>query len=240
MGESIAIISAKDWIDENHLILLEGWARDGYSYIDIANKIGISNSTLIKWREKYPEIAEALKNGREIVDYKVENALLKSALGYTTKETKVTVLMRGSKVVEKTTETLTKEQAPNVLAIQTWLYNRLPDKWKNTRNRSLIDELDEDTNIEIVVSKANGKEIEEDKDKNDEEDKEWQDEVNNSVTIRGMTEEEKKEQNKNLSKASRSKSGQSKTSKNKGKTKNIKKSQAELDYWPDDFEEEKW
>ncbi len=238
MGESIAIISAKDWIDENHLILLEGWARDGYSYIDIANKIGISNSTLIKWREKYPEIAEALKNGREIVDYKVENALLKSALGYTTKETKVTVLMRGNKVVEKTTETLTKEQAPNVLAIQTWLYNRLPDKWKNTRNRSLIDELDEDTNIEIVVSKANGKEIEEDK--NNEEDKEWQDEVNNSVTIRGMTEEEKKEQNKNLSKASRSKSGQSKTSKNKGKTKNNKKSQAELDYWPDDFEEEKW
>lgn len=238
MGESIAIISAKDWIDENHLILLEGWARDGYSYIDIANKIGISNSTLIKWREKYPEIAEALKNGREIVDYKVENALLKSALGYTTKETKVTVLMRGSKVVEKTTETLTKEQAPNVLAIQTWLYNRLPDKWKNTRNRSLIDELDEDTNIEIVVSKANGKEIEEDK--NNEDDKEWQDEVNNSVTIRGMTEEEKKEQNKNLSKASRSKSGQSKTSKNKGKTKNNKKSQAELDYWPDDFEEEKW
>ena len=238
MGESIAIISAKDWIDENHLILLEGWARDGYSYIDIANKIGISNSTLIKWREKYPEIAEALKNGREIVDYKVENALLKSALGYITKETKVTVLMRGSKVVEKTTETLTKEQAPNVLAIQTWLYNRLPDKWKNTKNRSLIDELDEDTNIEIIVSKANGKEIEEDK--NDEEDKEWQDEVNNSVTIRGMTEEEKKEQNKNLSKASRSKSGQSKTIKNKGKTKNNKKSQAELDYWPDDFEEEKW
>ena len=116
-------------------------------------------------------------------------------------------------------------------------YNRLPDKWKNTRNRSLIDELDEDTNIEIVVSKANGKEIEEDKDKNNEEDKEWQDEVNNSVTIRGMTEEEKKEQNKNLSKASRSKSGQPKTSKNKGKTKNNKKSQAELDYWPDDFEE---
>lgn len=235
MGESIAIISAKDWIDENHLILLEGWARDGYSYIDIANKIGISNSTLIKWREKYPEIAEALKNGREIVDYKVENALLKSALGYITKESKVTVLMRGGKVIEKTTETLTKEQAPNVLAIQTWLYNRLPDKWKNTRNRSLIDELDEDTNIEIIVSKANGKEIEEEQ--NNQEDKEWQDEVNNSVTIRGMSEEEKKEQNKNLSKASRSKSGQSKTSRNKGKTKNNKKSQAELDYWPDDFEE---
>lgn len=229
------IISAEDWIDEDHLILIEGWSRDGYSYSDIANKIGISIGALVNWRTKYPEIAKALKNGREIVDYKVENALLKSALGYTTQESKVTVLMRGSKVVEKTTETLTKEQAPNVLAIQTWLYNRLPNKWKNTRNRSLIDELDEDTNIEIVVSKANGKEVEQSPHLNinnnidETDDKEWQDEVNHSVTIRGMSQEEKMKQTL-IEK-------ESKKAKRKSKTKVNKKSQAELDYWPDDFEE---
>lgn len=229
------IISAEDWIDEDHLILIEGWSRDGYSYTDIANKIGISIGALVNWRTKYPEIAKALKNGREIVDYKVENALLKSALGYTTQESKVTVLMRGSKVVEKTTETLTKEQAPNVLAIQTWLYNRLPNKWKNTRNRSLIDELDEDTNIEIVVSKANGKEVEQSPHLNinnnpdETEDKEWQDEVNTSVTIRGLSQEEKMKQTL-IEK-------ESKKAKRKSKTKVNKKSQAELDYWPDDFEE---
>ena len=229
------IISAEDWIDEDHLILIEGWSRDGYSYTDIANKIGISIGALVNWRTKYPEIAKALKNGREIVDYKVENALLKSALGYTTQESKVTVLMRGSKVVEKTTETLTKEQAPNVLAIQTWLYNRLPNKWKNTRNRSLIDELDEDTNIEIVVSKANGKEVEQSPHLNinnnpdETDDKEWQDEVNTSVTIRGLSQEEKMKQTL-IEK-------ESKRAKRKSKTKVNKKSQAELDYWPDDFEE---
>lgn len=233
------IISAEDWIDEDHLILIEGWSRDGYSYSDIANKIGISLGALVNWRTKYPEIAKALKNGREIVDYKVENALLKSALGYTTKESKITVLMRGSKVVEKTTETTTKEQAPNVLAIQTWLYNRLPNKWKNTRNRSLIEELDEDTNIEIVVSKANGKEVEQQQQHNNnnnnnnvdkpEDDKEWQDEVNHSVTIRGLSQEEKMKQTL-IEK-------ESKKAKKKSKTKGNKKSQAELDYWPDDFEE---
>lgn len=229
------IISAEDWIDEDHLILIEGWSRDGYSYTDIANKIGISVGALVNWRTKYPEISKALKNGREIVDYKVENALLKSALGYTTQESKVTVLMRGSKVVEKTTETLTKEQAPNVLAIQTWLYNRLPNKWKNTRNRSLIDELDEDTNIEIVVSKANGKEVEQSPHLNinnnpdETDDKEWQDEVNTSVTIRGLSQEEKMKQTL-IEK-------ESKKAKRKSKTKVNKKSQAELDYWPDDFEE---
>lgn len=234
--ERVKIISPEEWTDEDHLILLEGWSRDGYNYTDISNKIGISSGTLTKWRSKYPEIAKALKNGREIVDYKVENALLKSALGYTTQESKVTVLMRGSKVVEKTTETTTKEQAPNVLAIQTWLYNRLPTKWKNTRNRSLIDELDEDTNIEIVVSKANGKEVEQQQYNNninnntdDEDDKEWQDEVNTSVTIRGLSQQEKMKQiliEKEKKKAKRKK-----------ESKNNKKSQAELDYWPDDFEE---
>ena len=142
--------------------------------------------------------------------------------------------MRGSKVVEKTTETLTKEQAPNVLAIQTWLYNRLPNKWKNTRNRSLIDELDEDTNIEIVVSKANGKEVEQqhnniNNNTDDEDDKEWQDEVNTSVTIRGLSQEEKMKQTL-IEK-------EKKKAKRKKESKNNKKSQAELDYWPDDFEE---
>ena len=43
--------------------------------------------------------------------------------------------MRGKKVVEKTTETLTKEQAPNVLAIQTWLYNRLPNMEKYQKQK---------------------------------------------------------------------------------------------------------
>ena len=37
-------------------------------------------------KKQYPDIDKALKAGREIIDYKVENALLKSALGYKTKE----------------------------------------------------------------------------------------------------------------------------------------------------------
>ena len=80
---------ATDWLEEENLMLLECWARDGYTLQDICNRIGIAMSTLTAWRKQYPEIDKALKNGREIVDYKVENALLKSALGYKTKEVKV-------------------------------------------------------------------------------------------------------------------------------------------------------
>ena len=107
-----------------------------------------------------------MRNGKEIVDYKVENALLKAALGYKTKEVKVTTTMRYGKVVETIKEVTEKEQAPNVTAIQTWLYNRCKSKWKNMSGKSAIfDEMQEDTSIEITVRRAEGNEATVDTDK---------------------------------------------------------------------------
>ena len=135
----MAIVDVGEWLEDDGLLLLESWSRDGYSLGDISNRIGISSSTLTKWRKKYPEVNKALKQGREIVDYKVENALLKSALGYKTKEVKVITTMRNGKVTEVVKETTDKEQSPNVYAIQCWLFNRLPDKWKRNRD-SIIEQ----------------------------------------------------------------------------------------------------
>ena len=42
--------------------------------------MGCSLSTLKEWKKKYPAISDALKKGKEVVDFEVENALLKSAL----------------------------------------------------------------------------------------------------------------------------------------------------------------
>lgn len=68
------------WLTEEGLLLLEGWARDGLTDEQIAHNIGISISTLNNWKNKYVEILESLKKGKEVVDYAVENALLKNAL----------------------------------------------------------------------------------------------------------------------------------------------------------------
>ena len=68
------------WLTEEGLLLLEGWARDGLTDEQIAHNIGISTSTLNNWKNKYVEILESLKKGKEVVDYAVENALLKTAL----------------------------------------------------------------------------------------------------------------------------------------------------------------
>lgn len=149
-------VSVDDWITDDGLLLLESWARDGYTMVDISNKIGIDNDTFLRWKDRYPEIRKAVSKGKELVDYQVENALLKSALGYKTKEVKVTTTMRYGKVVETIKEVTDKEIAPSVPAIQMWLYNRNKDKWKNMNNaKTVFDDMEEDSSIEITVTRAN-------------------------------------------------------------------------------------
>lgn len=140
------------WLSDDGLILIEAWARDGYTLSEIAQRMGVARYTLSKWRQRYPEITKALSTGKELIDYKVENALLKAALGYTTKEIKVTL---GKKIVsgevfEVLKETTTREVAPNVTACMAWLNNRKHDQWKRNRDK-VIDLDEEDSNINITI-----------------------------------------------------------------------------------------
>ncbi len=167
------------WITEDCLSLIRSWSRDTFSKSEIANRMGISPSTLNEWCDKYEEIDEAIRTTKEIVDYQVENALLKAALGYKTKEIKVTV---GKKVingetVEMLKETTVKEVAPNVNAAIVWLNNRKFDDWK--RNRDKIVEIDPDDNqVTITINRGAKKAIEVLDDEDGDEI-----EVNNSATF---------------------------------------------------------
>lgn len=107
--------------------IAEQYARDGLTNDEIAQKLGISTSTLYNWQKKYVEFLEALKKGKQVVDAKVEKALLKRALGYDYEEIKVTVNESGQKKVEKTK----KQVKPDTTAQIFWLKNRLPDKWRD-------------------------------------------------------------------------------------------------------------
>lgn len=69
-----------EWLENDKLILLEGWSRDGLTQEQIAHNMGIGLTTLKEWRKKAPTIESTLKKGREVVDFEVENALLKNAL----------------------------------------------------------------------------------------------------------------------------------------------------------------
>ncbi|KQL21983.1 transposase [Cytobacillus solani] len=78
----------QEWLEPEGLLLIEGWSRDGLTDEQISHNMGINPATFYRWKDKYCEICEALKKGKEIVDRQVENALLKRALGYEYKEKK--------------------------------------------------------------------------------------------------------------------------------------------------------
>lgn len=153
------------WRTPDGLLLLECWARD-FSMGDVCAKVGVSATTMKRWRDKYPEIDEAVSKGREVVDYQVENALLKSALGYTTTETKTIISppdKNGNRAIR--VEKTEKEVGPNVTSIAVWLNNRKPDQWKRNRDNVLQTE-DKDNHITVNIINHGQK-------KKEQEDEEW-------------------------------------------------------------------
>ncbi|MEK3993690.1 helix-turn-helix domain-containing protein [Psychrobacillus sp. FSL K6-2365] len=77
-----------EWLTPEGLIRLEGWARDGLTNEQIAHNIGVTRKTLQEWITKYSDISDTLKRGKEVIDFEVENAMLKRALGYEYSERK--------------------------------------------------------------------------------------------------------------------------------------------------------
>lgn len=124
----------KDWITEDSLIKLEGMARDGLVNEEIANQVGIHPSTLYDWQKKYPEIAEALKKGKEVIDRQVENALLKRALGYEYEEVKQIIEKDEKGKDRKRIEKTVKQVIPDTTAQIFWLKNRKPHEWRDKRD----------------------------------------------------------------------------------------------------------
>lgn len=112
-----------EWLEKDKLILLEGWARDGLTDEQIAKNIGIATSTFYEWKKKEIEFSEALKKGKEVIDFEVENALLKRALGYEYEE----------ETYEKgiLTKKVKKQVAPDTTAQIFWLKNRQVKKWRD-------------------------------------------------------------------------------------------------------------
>jgi len=68
------------WLLPENLIRLQGWARDGLTRDQLAEKLGISRATLENWKNKHPQMKEAIKVGRETILYQLENKLITKAL----------------------------------------------------------------------------------------------------------------------------------------------------------------
>lgn len=143
------------WLTPEGLMLVECWARDGLSKAEIAAKIGVAQKTFWEWRKYHDELEQALSKGREVVDYEVENALRKIAVGCEKTTTKTII----SNIPDRDgnflcrQETTVEQVLPNVTACMAWLNNRNPDKWKRNRDLVSVEETDDNVITINVVKK---------------------------------------------------------------------------------------
>ena len=144
------------WLTEEGLLRIQGWARDGLTDKQIAHNMGISRKTLAEWKNKYAPIGDALKNSKEVVDRIVENALFKKACGYTVQVKKPIKVRKveyndetGKKIreVEEIVETVEEVHVPADTTAQIfWLKNRKPEAWRDKvlyTDESELEKLDE-------------------------------------------------------------------------------------------------
>ena len=121
------------WLTDDGLLRIQGWARDGLIEKQIAHNMGVAECTLRNWKHRFPQLVEALSRGKDVVDREVENALYKRAMGYWVTETETTTYPDGT---VKTTDKC-RHIAPDTTAQIFWLKNRKPDEWREKNDLTL-------------------------------------------------------------------------------------------------------
>ena len=109
------------------------------------SKIGINEATFCRWKNDFPQMVQALKRGKAPVDIKVENALLKRALGYEYEETTTEIEDIPTNKTDGNGNTIYKQKKhikktkrfipPDTVAMIFWLKNRKPEQWKDKREQ---------------------------------------------------------------------------------------------------------
>jgi len=108
------------------------WRKDGMTEKQIADKLGIAEDTLHRYKNLYSEFSECLKKGRENLLEELKESLYKRAMGYKTEEVKQ--LIRKTRAGKEITEVekYTKEVHSDTCLIFA-LKNLDPENWRDRR-----------------------------------------------------------------------------------------------------------
>lgn len=97
-------------------------AQEGKTEDEIAEQLGVNRSTIVEWKNKYPEFSNAMKSNKEEADSVVEQSLYQKAV-------------RG-----------------DVIACRYWLSNRQPSKWREKQETEITGNLTVTRTEKVVSS----------------------------------------------------------------------------------------
>lgn len=116
------------WLSPDGIDLIGGWRREGISLGTIAMEyIGCSEGTLKRWARGKKDLDNALRVSQDVTNTRVEQALLKRALGYDEEEVQEELVEGEMRVTKRTM----KHVPPDVKACLAWLYSRRSDRWRS-------------------------------------------------------------------------------------------------------------
>lgn len=134
---------------QSYVRLVQRLTAGGYTKQEIAQDLGIGQSTLWMWCSKYPDFARAFKVGLDIADDRVEHSLYEKAVGYKwTEETRSKSMNEVGEEVEMMTQ-ITKQLPPDNSAIFFWLKNRRGHRWKDKHEVTVNHNVNLVTNSEL-------------------------------------------------------------------------------------------
>lgn len=116
-----------------HLKRIPSWRKQGMTEEQVADKLDIAYSTLNLYKNKYSELSEALKKGKEELIEELEDSLYKKAMGYEYEETE-TWLEEVDGVQKKRVKRVKKIAPPDTGALCFALKNLAPDKWRDRQD----------------------------------------------------------------------------------------------------------
>lgn len=123
--------------------------RDGATFKDACQAVGVSESQLYRWKNEKEDFAQDLKKAqrehRAKIVPELERALYKRALGYEVEEKKVETFPDGNERV-----TITKKHiSPDVGALVFALCNLAPGDWRNKVEQKVEGDLRTTVNVEV-------------------------------------------------------------------------------------------
>lgn len=98
----------------------------GFTDKQLADFFDVNESTITRWKQKYPEFCTSIKKGKVVADAQVVDSLYNRALGMEVEE--VEVRGDGDNEIRRVTK---KHIPPDTTAQIFWLKNRQPELWRD-------------------------------------------------------------------------------------------------------------
>lgn len=135
-------------------------ARCGMTDEEMAVEFGVTRATIHNWRKRHTEFDEALKEGKEVADARVEDSLYRRATGYDYEELQIeqSVDSDGQPTPFRKVKRTTKHVMPDVQAAIYWLTNRQPERWKAKQQLELTGRDGKELEFNVIIKPPSGTE----------------------------------------------------------------------------------